>query len=201
MKTLYDPIEPYQQGRLKVSEIHELYYEQCGNPDGQPVVVLHGGPGGGSMPYLRRLHDPATYRIILFDQRGCGKSTPHASLTDGIVPARSTDFNAASNVYWFGQEAGPVDIIATELAPAAGELSGLVFGLELDGVQRLTGLLLSVDSNDDYAVDYSLDGTNWTRLVDIAATQGSSDYGMDTFTFANAAGSRTWLRIAASHTA
>lgn len=112
---------------------------------------------------------------------GSEYTNPLYLLTDGIVPARSTDFNAASNVYWFGQEAGPVDIIATELAPAAGELSGLVFGLELDGVQRLTGLLLSVDSNDDYAVDYSLDGTNWTRLVDIAATQGSSDYGMDTF--------------------
>ena len=78
--TLYPPIEPYMQGRLGVTAGHNLYYEQCGNPDGIPVIVVHGGPGGGSNPTMRRCHDPERYRIILFDQRGCGRSTPHASL-------------------------------------------------------------------------------------------------------------------------
>ncbi|MBT8446506.1 MAG: prolyl aminopeptidase [Gammaproteobacteria bacterium] len=77
---LYPPIEPYSTGRLAVSDGHELHYEQCGNPDGKPVVFLHGGPGGGTAPMMRRFFDPATYRVVLVDQRGCGKSTPHASL-------------------------------------------------------------------------------------------------------------------------
>lgn len=85
MKTLYDPIEPYQQGRLKVSEIHDIYYEQCGNPDGQPVVFLHGGPGGGLIANYRRFFDPTAYRIVLFDQRGSGQSTPHASLEENTT--------------------------------------------------------------------------------------------------------------------
>jgi proline iminopeptidase len=77
---LYPPIEPYMQARMAVSGGHEIYYEQSGNPNGIPVLVVHGGPGGGSNPTMRRCHDPARYRIILFDQRGCGRSTPHASL-------------------------------------------------------------------------------------------------------------------------
>jgi proline iminopeptidase len=81
----YPEIEPYRQERLRVSDLHELHFEECGNPGGQPAVVLHGGPGGGSMPYLRRLHDPSAYRIILFDQRGCGKSTPYAELRENTT--------------------------------------------------------------------------------------------------------------------
>jgi proline iminopeptidase len=77
---LYPPIEPYRQDRLKVSGGHEIYFEECGNPDGKPVVVVHGGPGGGCNATMRRYHDPARYRIVLFDQRGCGRSQPHASL-------------------------------------------------------------------------------------------------------------------------
>ena len=80
MRTLYEPIEPYDIGRLPVSPIHTLYYEQSGNPEGQPVVFLHGGPGGGTTPDYRRYFDPSAYRIIMFDQRGCGQSTPYASL-------------------------------------------------------------------------------------------------------------------------
>lgn len=80
MKTLYPPIQPYDTGRLKVSPIHELYYEQAGNPNGKPVVFLHGGPGGGLTDDYRRYFNPAIYRVILFDQRGSGKSTPHASI-------------------------------------------------------------------------------------------------------------------------
>ena len=85
MRTLYPPIEPYEQGRLRVSPVHELYYEQCGNPDGLPVVFLHGGPGGGTTPDYRRFFDPTTYHIVLFDQRGSGQSTPHASLEENTT--------------------------------------------------------------------------------------------------------------------
>lgn len=73
---LFPPIEPYQSGMLPVDELHTLYWEQCGNPDGMPVLFLHGGPGGGLTPKHRRFFDPAHYRIVLFDQRGAGKSTP-----------------------------------------------------------------------------------------------------------------------------
>ncbi len=77
---LYPPVTPYDAGRLEVGDGHSLYYEQSGAPDGKPAVVLHGGPGGGTSPEMRQYFDPQAYRIILFDQRGCGKSTPHASL-------------------------------------------------------------------------------------------------------------------------
>ena len=79
---LYPAITPYESGFLRVSPIHELYWEQSGNPDGKPVVFLHGGPGGGSDPKHRRFFDPRRYRIVLLDQRGCGRSRPHASLDD-----------------------------------------------------------------------------------------------------------------------
>jgi proline iminopeptidase len=85
MRTLYPEIEPFDTGTLKVDARHELYYEQCGNPDGKPVVLLHGGPGGGSSAKMRRFHDPAKYRIVLFDQRGAGRSTPHADLVDNTT--------------------------------------------------------------------------------------------------------------------
>jgi len=77
---LYPPIEPYARGRLDVGDGHEIYFEESGNRHGQPVLIVHGGPGGGSNPTMRRLHDPSRYRIILMDQRGCGRSIPHASL-------------------------------------------------------------------------------------------------------------------------
>lgn len=85
LRSLYPEIEPYDSGMLKVSDLHTLYYEQSGNPNGKPVVFLHGGPGGGTNPKCRRFFDPAVYRIVLFDQRGCGKSTPHAELTDNTT--------------------------------------------------------------------------------------------------------------------
>ena len=77
---LYPSIEPFNTGRLQVSPLHEIYFEQSGNPDGKPVIFLHGGPGGGSDPKQRRFFHPQKYRIVNFDQRGCGKSTPYASL-------------------------------------------------------------------------------------------------------------------------
>ena len=84
-RSAYPEIHPYASGRLKVSGIHELYYEECGNRDGKPVVMVHGGPGGGCNASLRRLHDPSAYRIILFDQRGCGRSTPYACLEENTT--------------------------------------------------------------------------------------------------------------------
>lgn len=84
-RSFYPELQPCDRGRLKVSDLHEIYYEQCGNPHGQPAVVLHGGPGGGISPFLRQLHDPGHYRIILFDQRGCGQSTPHAELRENTT--------------------------------------------------------------------------------------------------------------------
>jgi proline iminopeptidase len=84
-RCLYPAAEPFRRGRLQVSDLHEIYFEECGNPAGQPVAVLHGGPGGGSSPNLRRFHNPEKYRIILFDQRGCGNSTPHACLIDNTT--------------------------------------------------------------------------------------------------------------------
>ena len=85
LRSLYPEIEPFDSGFLPVSPLHTLYYEQCGNPHGKPVVFLHGGPGGGTNAKCRRFFDPAVYRIVLFDQRGCGKSTPHAELTDNTT--------------------------------------------------------------------------------------------------------------------
>ncbi len=79
-RTFYPEIEPYRRGELEVGGGHTLYFEESGNPKGKPVVFLHGGPGGGTEPKHRRFFDPAAYRIVLFDQRGCGKSRPHASL-------------------------------------------------------------------------------------------------------------------------
>ena len=85
MRTLYPEIAPYETGTLQVDGRHTLYWEQCGNPDGKPVVMLHGGPGAGCNEKMRRFHDPAKYRIVLFDQRGAGRSTPHADLTDNTT--------------------------------------------------------------------------------------------------------------------
>ena len=77
---MYPPLEPHRTGRLPVSGGHELHFEECGDPAGKPVVFLHGGPGGGTEPRQRRFFHPERYRIVLFDQRGCGRSTPHAGL-------------------------------------------------------------------------------------------------------------------------
>ncbi|WP_174247435.1 prolyl aminopeptidase [Methylocapsa sp. S129] len=80
LRTLYPPIEPYETGMLDVGDGHSIYYERSGRPGGKPAVFLHGGPGGGISPDHRRLFDPNLYDVLLFDQRGCGRSTPHANL-------------------------------------------------------------------------------------------------------------------------
>lgn len=82
---LYAATEPFRTGWLRVSDVHEIYFEESGNPEGKPAVFLHGGPGGGTDEKMRGFFDPNRYRIVLFDQRGCGKSRPHASLVDNTT--------------------------------------------------------------------------------------------------------------------
>ena len=84
-RPLYPSIKPYREGRLRVSELHEIRFEESGNPLGKPAVVLHGGPGSGVSDFIRRGHDPERYRIISFDQRGCGGSTPFAELAENTT--------------------------------------------------------------------------------------------------------------------
>lgn len=85
MKTLYPEIEPFDSGMLKVSDIHTIYYERVGNPSGIPVVFLHGGPGGGLITTYRQFFDPMAFHVVLFDQRGSGRSTPHAELRENTT--------------------------------------------------------------------------------------------------------------------
>lgn len=91
MLTYFPPIVPYKTYRLAVTEPHELYVEECGNPEGLPVLFLHGGPGNGCSENSRRFFDPARYRIILFDQRGAGRSTPYASIVKNDTQALISD--------------------------------------------------------------------------------------------------------------
>jgi proline iminopeptidase len=94
MRTLYPAIEPYVRHTLAVDHRHRIHVEECGNPKGVPVLFVHGGPGGGCEPYHRQYFDPQRYRIILFDQRGCGQSTPHAELDGNTTQALLSDMEA-----------------------------------------------------------------------------------------------------------
>jgi hypothetical protein len=88
----YPEVEPYNKAFLKVSDIHTIAYSEYGNPKGKPVLFIHGGPGGGTIPKMARFFDPNAYRIILVDQRGCGESTPFANLTDNTTYDSVRDF-------------------------------------------------------------------------------------------------------------
>lgn len=90
LRSWYPEIEPYETGLLDVGDGHRVYYEVSGNPHGKPAVYLHGGPGGGSTPAQRRVFDPQRYRIVLFDQRGCGRSTPHAGESGSDLSTNTT---------------------------------------------------------------------------------------------------------------
>ncbi len=97
LQTLYPEIEPYKEFQIKVSELHTLWVEECGNPNGIPVVFLHGGPGAACESFQRRFFDPDLYRIILFDQRGCGRSTPHAELRENTTQCLIDDIETVRN--------------------------------------------------------------------------------------------------------
>ena len=86
ISALYPAIEPHSRGFLTTASVHRIYWEESGNPDGLPVIFIHGGPGSGTSPIQRRFFDPARYRIVLFDQRGSGRSTPHGELRDNTTP-------------------------------------------------------------------------------------------------------------------
>ncbi len=94
---LYPEIEPFNNNWLKVSDIHQIYFEECGNPEGVPVIFLHGGPGSGCNPMQRRFFDPKHYRIILFDQRGCGRSTPQGEVRGNTTDDLVYDIEAIRN--------------------------------------------------------------------------------------------------------
>lgn len=99
MRDFYPPLEPYATHTLEVDSPHLLYVEECGNPQGLPVVFVHGGPGGGCTADNRRFFDPARYRIILFDQRGCGRSTPHAELAGNTTQALVADMERIRELF------------------------------------------------------------------------------------------------------
>ncbi|HEY2552403.1 MAG TPA: prolyl aminopeptidase [Streptosporangiaceae bacterium] len=117
---LYPEIEPYRTGMLQVEPGQSIWWEECGNPAGRPLLVVHGGPGGGCVPAMRRWYDPAAYRIILFDQRGCGRSVPHAS-----DPAVSL----AANTTW--HLVADMEQLRTELGVDQWVLSGGSWGSAL----------------------------------------------------------------------
>ncbi|MGO4907990.1 prolyl aminopeptidase [Pseudorhodobacter sp. W20_MBD10_FR17] len=100
---LYPPLDPFDQKVMDVGDGHQIYVEQCGRPDGIPVLVVHGGPGGGCSPAMRRYFDPSVYRIILFDQRGCGRSRPHASIDDNTTWHLVADIEAIRASLGLGQ--------------------------------------------------------------------------------------------------
>lgn len=96
MRGLYPAIEPNQKGMLDVGDGQRIYWEESGNPNGKPVVFLHGGPGGGTAPFHRQFFDPQAYRIVLFDQRGCGQSTPH--IADGAGLEANTTWHLIADI-------------------------------------------------------------------------------------------------------
>jgi proline iminopeptidase len=85
MRELYPPRQPYNEGELKVSDLHTIHFEESGNPEGKPIVLLHGGPGGGCPPFYRQYFDQKKWRLVMFDQRGCGQSKPHAELQENTT--------------------------------------------------------------------------------------------------------------------
>ena len=97
LRTFYPPIEPVRTGMLEVGDGQRIYWEECGNPEGVPAVFIHGGPGGGCSADSRRVFDPQRYRIVLFDQRGCGRSVPHASRPRATTSAPEATSSATTS--------------------------------------------------------------------------------------------------------
>lgn len=141
---LWPEIEPLESGYLEVSDIHEIYYEVCGNPDGRPVFVLHGGPGGSSSPYMRRFFNPDRFMIVLYDQRGCGKSIPYGEirqnttwdLVDDIEKLR-THLNLEQILLFGGSWGSTLALAYAETHPSN------VYGMVLRGI--FTGTDAEID--------------------------------------------------------
>jgi proline iminopeptidase len=143
---LYPPIEPYDTGTLDVGDAHSLYWEVCGNPDGKPAVVLHGGPGSGCSPGMRRYFDPARYRIVLFDQRNSGRSTPsarkpHVDLSTNTTPHLVADIEALREhlhvdrwLVWGGSWGVTLAFVYAEQHPE--RVSELVLAAVTNGTRR-----------------------------------------------------------------
>jgi proline iminopeptidase len=165
---LYPAIEPYDQGTLETGDGNLIYWETCGNPSGAPALVLHGGPGSGCSPWLRRLFDPGAYRIVLFDQRNCGRSGPHAA-----DPA--TDLSANTTQHLLGD----IELLRRRLGIerwlVVGGSWGSALGLAYaeSNPQRVTGMILfGVTTGRRIEVDWLFRGgvarffpEQWSRLV------------------------------------
>lgn len=132
LRPLFPEITPRKTGRLRVSALHEIHYEDCGNPAGQPVLILHGGPGAGIAPFLRRSHDPAHYRILLADQRGAGQSTPPGELRENTTADLVADIEALRD--HLGIERWQI------VGGSWGSTLALAYGLAHPG--RITGMIL-----------------------------------------------------------
>ena len=144
---LYPEIEPFNKSSLKVSDLHEIYYEECGSPDGVAVVFLHGGPGSGCNPTQRRFFDPQHYRIILLDQRGCGRSTPQGEVrentTDDLVNDIEVLRNHLSIARWhvFGGSWGSTLALAYAIKYASRVISLVLRGIFLSRANELAWFL------------------------------------------------------------
>ena len=150
VESLFAEISPFNSGHLIVSETHHIYYEECGNPHGVPVVFLHGGPGSGCSPTQRRFFDPNFYRIVLFDQRGCGRSIPAGCITDNTTQHLVEDISALkAHLHidkWlvFGGSWGSTLAIAYALAYPT-HIRGLILrGIFLSRASELTWFLSDV---------------------------------------------------------
>lgn len=152
MHTLYPPLEPYRSGTLPVDEIHTLYWEECGNPDGVPVLFLHGGPGAGVSPRHRQFFDPAYYRIVLFDQRGAGQSTPLGEYRNNTTQFLMEDIERLREMLGIAQWLVFGGSWGSSLALAYGEAHP----------QRCTGFVLrGIFLCTRAEVDWFLNGMRW----------------------------------------
>lgn len=169
---LYPDIAPYADGQLQVSTVHSLYYEQCGRPDGQPVVFLHGGPGSGCNPGQRRFFDPQHYRIVLFDQRGCGRSTPQGCIEENTTAELVADIErlrlhlGIERWLVFGGSWGSTLALSYALAHR-NHVSGLILrGIFLSRPQELRWFLGEVETFYPEA---------WQKLLDYLAPAERGD--------------------------
>jgi len=145
-RTLYPAIEPYETGMLDVGDGHSLYWELSGNPNGKPAVMLHGGPGGGSSPDHRRQWNPDKYKILVFDQRGCGRSTPYASLDN------NTTWDLVDDIEKLRTEVAKVDKWQV-FGGSWGSTLSLAYGVTYP--ERVTELILrGIFLFDQYEIDW-----------------------------------------------